>query len=202
MSMNRMARRSACMVALAIAGCASSPATRIVLPPPDAPAAQADAAPRVPLRLRTVRLPGYLEDYPVVTGRSGNALVVADRAEWGERLPEGVTRVLREALAQRRGASGVLLAGDRDSGAADLRVEFLALDPAGGTLQLDARWAFSCPARVAGHAGRTSLQEPVDGTGPAAVAGATTRALARTRGHAGARSALRGVRDGPPLTGR
>ena len=128
--------------------------------------------------LRTI---AYLEEFPVVTGRSGNALVVASHAEWGERLAQGVTRVLRDALAQRRGASGVLLAGERASGAADLRVEFLALDPAGGMLQLDARWTYSCPARSKGEggAGRTRLQEPLEDTSAAAVASTTSRALAR-----------------------
>jgi uncharacterized lipoprotein YmbA len=54
--------------------------------------------------------PDYLDGLPVVTGRDGHVLVVADRTEWAERPSQGISRVLRDALAQRLGSSRVLIA--------------------------------------------------------------------------------------------
>jgi hypothetical protein len=98
------------------------------------------------VRLRHVHVPDYLDGFPVVTARDGHVLVVADRTEWAERPSEGVSRVLRDALAQRLGSSRVLIAGDGRRADADLSVELLALDPARDALTLDARWSFACRA--------------------------------------------------------
>ena len=88
--------------------------------------------------------------------------------------------MLRDALSQRLGASRVLIAGDGGLPDADLSIEFLALDPRQGALRLDAAWSFSCTARDRrGRAGRTSLEVPLAGPTPAAVASATADALGR-----------------------
>jgi uncharacterized lipoprotein YmbA len=162
---------------LLLAGCASAPVTRIVLPQPEMSARDVDPPAGFVLRLRDVTLPGYLETYPVVVGRSGNVLTVSRDTEWAERLPEGVPRVLRDALSQRFGASGVLFAGDHRAADADLRIEFLALDPVDRMLELDARWFYTCTATRSGRGARTRLQEPIAGIAPADVAKATTGAL-------------------------
>jgi hypothetical protein len=87
--------------------------------------------------------------------------------------------VLRDALAGRLGASRVLIAGDGRIPDADLTVELLALDPRAGQLQLDARWSFSCSRARGGRGGRTQLLVPTTSATPAAVAAATSEALAR-----------------------
>ena len=99
--------------------------------------------------------------------------------EWAERPSIGATRVLRDALSGRLGPSRVLIAGDGRIPDADLTVEFLALDPHPGTLQLDARWSFSCTSRRGGAAGRTYLVVSMDRATAEAVAAATSEALAR-----------------------
>ena len=175
--MHRTLRLSLLCVALALAACASAPVTRVVLPSPDMPAANADPAPGITVQVREVRLPGYLDGFPVVVNRSGETLVVADKTEWGERPSQGATRVLRDALSQRLGDTAVLVPGDRRVADAELQVEFLALDPMAGHLVLDARWSLACRERRADHGGRNRLQVPVDGATPEAVAQATTRAL-------------------------
>jgi uncharacterized lipoprotein YmbA len=175
-------RTGAALLALTIAACTASRATLVALPA----AADLGAGPDVSqssgtsVLLRRVVMPGYLDDYPIVVGRSGNTLIVSNDTEWAERLPDGVARVLRDALSSRLGAARVLIPGDGRIPDADLSVEFLALDPQQGVLRLDAKWNFSCtePGRR-GHADRTILEVPLEGPGAAPVATATSEALRR-----------------------
>jgi uncharacterized lipoprotein YmbA len=171
------------LLGLALAGCASAPPTLLALPAAPGSAADPGIGQRpgtTTVLLRPVVVPAYLNAYPVVTGRSGNALIVADDAEWAEPFPDAVGRVLRDALSRRLGASRVLIAGDGRIPDADLNVEFLALDPREGAVWLDAKWSFFCTAPGArGNAGRTVLEVPLDGPDAAAVATATSEALGR-----------------------
>jgi uncharacterized lipoprotein YmbA len=161
---------------LLVAACASAPVALVALPP--APLISASPSPGATVMLREVSVPGYLESFPVVLGRQGDELIVSPNAEWAERLSLGATRVLRDALAQHLGTSRVVIAGDARIPDAELAIEFLALDPRGAALQLDARWFFSC-SRGGGRGGRTRLQAAMAGGTPSAVAAATGEALAR-----------------------
>ena len=130
--------------------------------------------------------PGYLDGFPVVTGRDGQRLIVTSGVEWGERLSDAAARVLRDALSQRLGASRVLIEGDGRVPDADLSIEFLALEPsANGRLALDARWSFVASAGARSHAGRTQLQVPLAAQDASGVAAATAQALGSspTRSH-------------------
>jgi uncharacterized lipoprotein YmbA len=170
------------LLAAAIAACASTPPTLVALPAPSQHAAGQSAAQTTAaaILLRPVVLPGYLENYPVVTGRAGSTLIVSKDTEWAEPFRDAVARVLRDALSQRLGAARVLIAGDGRVPDADLSTEFLALNPEQGVLRLDARWAFACTAhRQHGNAGRTILEVPLEGTTATDVAAATTKALER-----------------------
>ena len=128
--------------------------------------------------MREPTLPGYLEGFPVIVDHKGSALIMAANTEWAERPSAGVARVLRDALSRRLDASRVLIAGDGRIPDADLTVEFLALEPREAALHLDARWLFSCSGACGSRGGRTQLQVPVASATPAAVADATTAALA------------------------
>lgn len=172
-------RAAAAFLALVIAACASSPVALVALPSPPTSPRGGDHSASITVRLGEVRLPGYLESFPVVIGRTGNALILAENTEWAERLSEGVARVLRDALSQRLGPSRVLIAGERRASDADLAVEFLALDPREGVLELDARWFLSCNVVGSGRGARARLQVALDGATPPAVAAATSEALAR-----------------------
>ena len=166
-------------IALALAGCASSPPTLVALPSATAPAAGPASDAATTVRLRRVHVPDYLDGLPVVTGRDRHVLVVADRTEWAERPAEGVSRVLRDALAQRLGSSRVLIAGDGRRADADLSVEFLALGPSRGALLLDARWSFACRGTALSHGGRTAVQDSLRAATPETVASATSEALSQ-----------------------
>ena len=166
------------LMTLAITGCASAPVALVALPP--APAAEMrEAGPGASVLLRELTVPGYLDSFPVVVGRDGSTLVLSKDTEWAERPSAGVARVLRDALSQRLDADRVLVAGDRRIPDVDLTVELLALDPRGDSLHLDARWFFSCTAVRDSRAGRSQVDVPLASATPAAVAAATTTALAR-----------------------
>jgi uncharacterized protein len=171
-------RAAALFASLILAACASAPVNLVALPSaPAAPAGTPSEGGTV--LVREVRVPAYLDGFPVVVARNGSALVVSRDTEWAERLSLGATRVLRDALSERLGASRVLIAGDGRIPDVDLTVEFLALDPQPGALRLDARWVFSCSARRGGRAGRTQLEVPMGAATPEAAAAATSNALAR-----------------------
>ena len=177
--MHRLSRLTIAGIALVLAACASSPPTLVALPSATAPRQSHALDAQTTLRLRQVQVPEYLDAFPVVTRRAGDALVVADRTEWAERPSQGVSRVLRDALAQRLGSSRVLIAGDGRRADADLSVELLALDPARDMLTLDARWSFACRVGGQSHGGRTALRVEMNAATPQAVATATSDALSR-----------------------
>jgi hypothetical protein len=180
--MRPTARIGIALLVAAIAACASAPPTLVTLPaPPNPEAHQAGGrSAGTTILLRPIVLPGYLDNYPVVTERTGGTLVVSKDTEWAEPLRDAAARVLRDALSRRLGASRVLIAGDGRIPDADLSIEFLALDPRQGVLWLDAVWSFSCTGRDRqGRAGRTSLEVPLASPTPAAVASATADALGR-----------------------
>jgi uncharacterized lipoprotein YmbA len=206
--MTKASIRFAAAIVVLLAGCASSQPTLVALPaaPAAATAEPASAQPQATILLRRVTVPGYLDGFPVVTGRSGQQLTLAANEEWAERLSDAAARVLRAALSQRLGAGSVLIEGDGRIPDADLSVEFLALEPDGqGSLALDARWSFvAAAAGRSSHSGRTQLRVPVQGSGAAAVAAATAQALgefAATLAREAAAIAPAG-RDRPPARAR
>ena len=181
--MTSTCRIKVALLALTIAGCASSPPTLVTLPPaPHATATENTVERSGPtVLLRRVIVPGYLDAFPVLIGRRGNALIVSDGTEWAERLSDGAARVLRDALSQRLGPSRVLIEGDGRIPDADLTIELAALDPqTDGQLQLDARWTFLGTAGDrASRTGRTQLQVPLENQTASGVAAATAQALGR-----------------------
>jgi uncharacterized lipoprotein YmbA len=170
------------IAAIVLAGCASAPVTLVALPSSTSTVTTAGENSGPTILLRSVTVPGYLETFPIVLGRANGALVVSDRTEWAERFADGVTRVLRDALSQRFGASRLLIARDGRIPDADLTIEFMSLDPAEGALNLDARWFFACAVRAESRGGRTRLEASLARTTPEAVAYATTAALTRFAG--------------------
>jgi uncharacterized lipoprotein YmbA len=180
--MQRSAWALIALLFVSVGGCAGHRATLVALPSEPV----STVLPATPTRagsavlLRSVVLPRYLDSYPVVIGRSSNTLIVSNDAEWAEPFPDAVERVLRDALSQRLGASRVLITGDGRTPDAYLTVEFLALDPQGGALRLDAKWTLSCTLYDSrARSERISLEVALQSATAPAVATATAAALAR-----------------------
>ena len=166
-------------LAILLAACASRPVALIALPPAgDALERESARATATTVGLRPVRLPGYLDNYPVVMRRDNGNVVVSKDSEWSERLSDAVERVLRGALSQRLGPSRVLIPGDGRFPDADLTVEFLILDPQDGVVSLDAKWTYSCRNHTS-QSDRTTLQVPLTDATASGVASATTAALSQ-----------------------
>jgi uncharacterized lipoprotein YmbA len=181
--MHRFSKLTIAGIALALAACASSPPALLALPsalPSTTTSGEHQAAgAAMTVRLRRVHVPDYLDGFPVVTGRDGQVLVVANRTEWAERPSQGISRVLRDALAQRLGSNRVLIAGDGRRADADLSVELLALDPAHDALTLDARWSFACRGTGQSRGGRTAVRVEMSAATSQVVASATSEALSQ-----------------------
>lgn len=167
------------LTGLLLGGCASEPPRLVVLPA--APAASPVAAQPARLLLRPLRVPGYLDNLPVVTQVQGGRVTQAAQVEWAERLSDGAARVLSGALASRLGPGNLLIEGDGRIPDADLSIDLTALDPqADGTLRLAARWTLvgtrgERPVR----AGQEDFSVPLASGDPADIAASITTALAR-----------------------
>jgi len=167
------------LAGLLLGGCASEPPRLVVLPA--APAAAPVAAQPARLLLRPLRVPGYLDDLPVVTQVQAGRVSQSATVEWAERLSDGAARVLSGALSNRLGPGNLLIEGDGRIPDADLSIDLTALDPqADGTLRLAARWTLvgtrgERPVR----AGQEDFTVPLAGADPADIAAAATDALAR-----------------------
>lgn len=164
---------------LALGACASDPPSLLALPA--APKVQAVSNSLTTVLLRPVRIPGYLDNLGVVTRRAGGDVTMASGAEWAERLGDGTTRVLAAALDDRLGTGNLLIEGDGRIPDADLSVEIARMDPADGKLLLQARWTLvgSRGDQRPVRAGSEVVEVPLAGNAPAAVADATSLALAR-----------------------
>ena len=166
-------------LAMLVAACASRPVSLVALPPAGhAVALSSEPTSQTTILLRRVKLPGYLDNYPVMIRRDDGVVVESADSEWAERLSDGVERVLRAALSQRLGAARVLTPGDGRTADAVVTVEFLALDPQRQAIDLDAAWTILCRNNVS-RSGRTALQVPLPEATASAVATATTAALAQ-----------------------
>lgn len=178
------------LAGLLLGGCASEPPRLVVLPA--APAASPVAAQPARLLLRPLRVPGYLDNLPVVTQVQGGRVTQAAQVEWAERLSDGAARVLSGALASRLGPGNLLIEGDGRIPDADLSIDLTAMDPqADGTLRLAARWTLvgtrgDRPVR----AGQEDFSVPLAGGDPADVAASITAALARLADRLAAEAAV------------
>jgi uncharacterized lipoprotein YmbA len=179
MTMHRLTWPTLTGIAFVLAACASSPPTLVALPAASGPVERVAPDTAATVRLHHLNVADYLDGFPVVIGRDGQVLVVADRTEWAERPSQGMSRVLRDALSRRVGSSRVLIAGDGRRADADLSVELLAVDPARDALTLDARWSVACRASGQSHGGRTVARIAMSAATPQAVAIATSEALSR-----------------------
>jgi uncharacterized protein len=132
------------------------------------------------LGIGPVTLPGYLERISIVT-RRGTELEVAEFAQWGEPLSEGVPRAIADNLATLLGSDRIVVFPWPSATSIEhhVAIDVIRFDGSlGGTVLLEARW------RVLGHAKKelalhySELTETTGESGYPALVAAMSRALA------------------------
>ncbi len=175
---------SACLLALALAGClgTSRPVDFFTLTPLPRPAGGADATPGTIIALYPVVIPEYLDRPQIVTRPDDNQITPSEFNRWGGSLKHAFANVLVENL-------NVLLAGRR----AHVMFDTLTFDPSylltvtvnrfdgklGEAVWLNAAWSIWDVRAKKISAVKTSLiQERPEAAGYAALVAAESRALA------------------------
>ena len=139
------------VVALAIAGCGTSPPTRFYTLDAVAPQSSPPQTVQRPVEVDAVHVPTVLDRRSIVRGESGNELQISSQDRWGGDFGEMARRVLTQDLEERLPGGTVI---PPDSPAPDnargIVVEILSFEPDGaGQVVLDADWTLleGSPAR-------------------------------------------------------
>jgi hypothetical protein len=133
------------ILTLALAACASSPATRYYALDPVAAAGGAPAGDRgakgTPVKIDAVHIPPALDRDSIVRGESDNQLQISSQDRWAGDLGEMIRRVLTQDLAARL-PSGMVIAPESPAppSARGIVVDVLTFQPQGGEVVLDADW--------------------------------------------------------------
>ena len=180
-----VARGLAGIVLMLLVGCTSSDNPQLyLLAPIRVDAAPTPAAMRdLPVGLAPVTVPEYLDRPDIMQRAGGTEIKPIGSARWAERLSINVGRVVAENLGLLLGSGDVVQLPTRSGTPINLEV---ALDlsrfeqDSDGTAVLAGRWT----VRRAGNgsevaSGRTSLREPVEGSGTDQVVAAMSRNLAK-----------------------
>ena len=173
-----MNRKMGCVavMALALAGCASSPVpTYYSLETGALPAAASGTSPSVAVAL--VGLPDAL-DRPQMVSRNGYEVRVSEQNRWAEPLRHSIPRVLANEIG------GLLNSTQVSAGTSLQHPEYrVVLDVqrfdvvAGSGVEIDILWRID--GKGGSRAGRSQMQEPVAGSGMPAQVEAQRRALSR-----------------------
>ncbi len=170
---------------LLLAGCfGQSPSSRFyALTPADVASEQGGGAENPAIGIGPIHLADYLDQPRIVTRKDDHQLVRAEYDQWAGAFKDNVTSVLAENIGHMLPTRKVYLYPWRRSLAVDYQVvvDIVRYD---GTLGRDAwlvtRWSvFDGGDKSLLAADRSSIREPVDGGGYAALVAAQSRALAQ-----------------------
>ncbi len=129
-----------------------------------------------------VAIPEGVDRTQLVLRTGANEVDISDDLRWAEPLRSAIPRVLAESIARDLGTQRVMTARQAAGTAVDYRVavEVQRFDSSladGATI--DALWTVSGTRGTAPRQGATHAHETLTGSGPAALAAAHGRALAR-----------------------
>jgi len=168
------------VLAVGLAGCASSPqATFYTLTAAAAPAS-AQAKPPYTIALNAVSLPQALDRPQIVTRAGGNQLVIDDFARWAGPLKDEIARVIADNLTRALNGADVFTYPQSAMIEADytLLVNVQRFDATlGDAASLEVLWRLR-PAKGEARFGHSTVREPAQGAGYAALVAAQSRALA------------------------
>ena len=166
----------------ALAGCGGGPQPAIyVLGEPAAPTPAVTSEVGLPVVLvKPVEVPEYL-DTTDLQERRGGEMIPSRTGRWGERLSVGITGALAAALAPRLPRMAVTVPPPVERPALQVFVDVEEFEPrTEGPVIFVSRWTvMDGTARRAVMSERTSLIEPVAGTGDAERVAAMTNAIDR-----------------------
>jgi len=170
-----------CIVALA-AGCASAPSHFYTLNSTAKPADAAAAKSRLSIVVGPVSIPSIVDQPQVVVSTGPNEVALDEFNRWASPLQNNIARVVAEDLVAILGTPRVSLFQQSLDANADYRVaiEVQRFDSAPGeAATLGAAWIVRRTRDGRAEPGRTTVREPVSGSGFDALAAAHSSALAR-----------------------
>jgi hypothetical protein len=165
------------------AGCASPPAHFYTLSPAAKPAgAPAATTASLSVAVGPVSIPAIVDQPQIVVSTGPNQVVLDEFNRWAAPLSNDIARVVAEDLVVILGTPRVSLFQQSLSANAEYRVaiEVQRFDSMpGDAATLNAAWIVRRTKDGKAEAGRTTVREPVSGSGFDAIAAAHSRALAR-----------------------
>lgn len=171
---------AAALLAVALAGCAGSPAVRHYTLPE--PAVQVGAPPpgaRV-VSVGPVRVPDEVDRPQLVLRLDAQRVERSDVHRWAEALPGGIARLLAAQIGAQRADLRVVLHDEQGAADAQWRVplDIRRFDSTPGVgVSIEARWSLRTRDGAVPVQGQARLVEPVAGTDPAALVAAHGAAL-------------------------
>jgi uncharacterized lipoprotein YmbA len=143
--MSRAVRRQSLLVVaagLCLTACGHSDATRFFTLDPVAPQAAATAYAGPPIRLRRVTIPPALDRVELADEVAPGEVKISDFDHWAAPLGQTAVRVLAQDLAARLPAGSLVPpAAPLPPGGADVEVDILAFNVAGGQAVMQASWS-------------------------------------------------------------
>lgn len=167
---------TALAMAALLAGCASSPAPHYYsLDLAALPSATTRTVPAV--LIAPASLPDAL-DRPQMISRHGYEVRISDQHRWAEPLRRSIPRVLANEIGGLLNSARVVAGTELPDADYRVRIDVQRLDVlSGSSVEIDILWRIE--GQGSSRAGRSTLQEPVAGSGIPAQVEAQRRGLAR-----------------------
>jgi uncharacterized protein len=170
-------------LATVMMGCASTPPAQFYTLSPAAK--QADAAASYSIAVGPVSVPAAVDRPQIVVRTGPNQVTFDEFNRWASPLQSDIARVVAENLASTLGTPSVTVFPQSSGDGASYRVVIDTLrfeSVPGEAATLDALWTVLSQKGNQSRAGRTTVREPVQGSGYAALVAAHSRALERLSG--------------------
>lgn len=170
-------------LAAVMMGCASTPPAQFYTLSPGAK--QADAAASYSIAVGPVSVPAVVDRPQIVVRTGPNQVTFDEFNRWASPLQSDIARVVAENLASTLGTPSVTVFPQSSGDGASYRVVIDTLrfeSVPGEAATLDALWTVLSQKGNQSRAGRTTVREPVQGSGYAALVAAHSRALERLSG--------------------
>jgi hypothetical protein len=170
-------------LATVMTGCASTPPAQFYTLSPGAK--QADAKASYSIAVGPVSVPAAVDRPQIVVRTGPNQVTFDEFNRWASPLQSDIARVVAENLASMLGTPSVTVFPQSSGAGASYRVVIDTLrfeSVPGEAATLDALWTVRSQKENQSRAGRTTVREPVQGSGYAALVAAHSRALERLSG--------------------